>query len=156
MIRKRSVRWINCAFSDPCFQLGHKPSSDWKTAVVTLIYKNKGIKNDVNNYRGISVLPPIAKFFEKILAEQIVNYANEHNIFYSGQHGFRPGHSLETAHHKLLSDINTIWDKKSIAMPLFIEFRKAFNLVNSNLLRTKIQTRLHEKWKLSTADSKTH
>ncbi len=33
--------------------------SDWKTAVATPIYKNKGVKNDVNNYRGISVLPPI-------------------------------------------------------------------------------------------------
>ena len=38
---------------------------DWKSACVTPLYKNKGDKNDVNSYRGISVLPPIAKIFEK-------------------------------------------------------------------------------------------
>jgi len=36
---------------------------EWKTAVVTPIYKNKGDIDDVNNYLGISVLPPLAKVF---------------------------------------------------------------------------------------------
>lgn len=39
---------------------------DCKTAVVTPLYKNKGDKDDMNNYRGISVLPPFAKIFKKI------------------------------------------------------------------------------------------
>ena len=29
---------------------------------------------DVNNYRGISILPPIAKLFEKLIAQQIRMY----------------------------------------------------------------------------------
>ncbi len=111
---------------------------DWKTAVVTPIYKNKGVKADVNSYRGISVLPPVAKLFEKVLAEQIVSYATNHRIFFAGQYGFRPGHSCETALHQLVSDLNTIRDKKSIAMLLFIDFRKAFDLVNSDLLIHKL------------------
>jgi hypothetical protein len=101
--------------------------SEWKSAVVVPIYKNKGSKTDVNSYRGISVLLPVAKLFEKILAEQIVSYLNEHNILATGQHGFRPGHSCETALHQLISDLNTIRDKKLIAMLLFIDFRKAFD-----------------------------
>ncbi|CAF1100896.1 unnamed protein product, partial [Brachionus calyciflorus] len=32
--------------------------NDWKTAIVTPLYKNKGSIDDINNYRGISVLPP--------------------------------------------------------------------------------------------------
>jgi hypothetical protein len=40
--------------------------SEWKSAVVTPIYKNKGLKTDVNSYRGILVLPPVAKLFEKV------------------------------------------------------------------------------------------
>ena len=35
----------------------------WKTAVVFSLYKNNGSMDDMNNYRGISVLPPIAKMF---------------------------------------------------------------------------------------------
>ena len=41
---------------------------DWKAAIVAPLYKNKGASTDLNNYRGISVLSPIAKVFEKILA----------------------------------------------------------------------------------------
>ncbi|CAF1131679.1 unnamed protein product [Brachionus calyciflorus] len=41
--------------------------NDWETAVVTLLYKNKGSTEDLSNYCGISVLPPIAKLFEKLL-----------------------------------------------------------------------------------------
>lgn len=34
--------------------------AEWKTAVVTPLYKNKGEPDDINNYRSLSVLPPIA------------------------------------------------------------------------------------------------
>jgi hypothetical protein len=42
----------------------------------------------MNNYRGISILPPIAKLMEKLLATQIRDYFESNNLFYSGQHGF--------------------------------------------------------------------
>jgi hypothetical protein len=83
-------------------------------------------------------LPPVAKIFEKILASQITIYMNVNKMLFSGQHGFRPGHSCETALHELLSDINTIRDKPAIALLLFIDFRKAFDLVDSDLLIKKL------------------
>jgi hypothetical protein len=33
---------------------------DWKSALVTPSFKNKGKTTDLNNYRGISVLSPMA------------------------------------------------------------------------------------------------
>jgi hypothetical protein len=111
---------------------------EWKSAVVTPIYKNKGSKTDVNSYRGISVLPPVAKLFEKVLAEQIVHHLNLHSILNTWQHGFRPGHSCETVLHQLVSDLNSIRDKRLIAMLLFINFRKAFDLVDSRILIVKM------------------
>ena len=47
-----------------CIDIGKFPI-EWKSAIVTPLYKIKGVKTDLNNYRGISVLPPIAKIFEK-------------------------------------------------------------------------------------------
>ena len=40
--------------------------SEWKTARVSPIFK-KGKKNDPNNYRPISVIPAVAKIFEKVI-----------------------------------------------------------------------------------------
>ena len=77
---------------------------EWKSAVVTPLYKNKGNSSDPYYYRGISVLSPVSKFFEKLLSSQITDYFNNKNLFYSGQHGFRSNRSCKTALHKLLSN----------------------------------------------------
>jgi hypothetical protein len=112
--------------------------SDWKIATVTPLYKKKGSNLDMNNYRGISVLVPFVKLFEKILAEQIVDYFSEQNLLFNGQHGFRANHSCESALHEILSDMNKIRDRGLIGLFLFIDFRKAFDLVNSDLLLHKL------------------
>jgi hypothetical protein len=52
---------------------------DWKSALVTL-FKNKGKTTDLNNYRGISVLAPMAKIFEKVLAIQLTGYFEKNRI----------------------------------------------------------------------------
>ena len=39
--------------------------------MVTALYKSKGDSSDVNNYRGISVLPPLGKIFEKLLSNRL-------------------------------------------------------------------------------------
>ena len=112
---------------------------EWKTALVTPLFKNKGDTTDLNNYRGISVIPPIAKLFEKILATQIKIHLKANEILFIGQHGFRDNHSCETALHELISDLNKTKDKKLISLLLFIDFRKAFDLVDPQLLLHKLQ-----------------
>ena len=72
---------------------------EFKFALVSPLFKNKGSPLDMNNYRGISVLPPIGKLFEKIMTEQMRLYFTINDLFFSGQHGFREAHSCETALH---------------------------------------------------------
>ena len=97
---------------------------------MTPLYKNKGASTDLNNYMGISVLSPIAKVFEKILAFQIANYFEVHNFFTPNQHGFRKIHSCESALHELLSDLNNARNNKLTTLLLFIDFKKAFDTVD--------------------------
>ena len=63
--------------------------------------KRKGDLNDLNDNRGISVLPTIAKIFEKKLAYQIQIFLNANRLLFSGQHGFRSGNLSETDLHEL-------------------------------------------------------
>ena len=67
-----------------------------KIAKVTPIFK-KGDPSSVNNYRPISVLSIINKFFEKILYSRLVNYIEKFNLLYKYQYGFQNNHSTEHA-----------------------------------------------------------
>ena len=60
-----------------CCRLECDIRKEWKLAVVTPLYKNKGAPDDINNYRRISVLPPIAKLFEKLISKQFTKYLND-------------------------------------------------------------------------------
>ena len=53
--------------------------ADWKCAMVSAIYKHDS-KLDLNNYRPISVLPVVSKFFEKVVFDQA--YAFTKTTFY--------------------------------------------------------------------------
>ena len=42
-----------------------------------------GKKNDLNNYRPISLIPTVAKIFEKIVYEQLFSYFSDNNLLTS-------------------------------------------------------------------------
>lgn len=121
-----------------CLISGKIPN-DWKTAVVTPLSKNKGDETDMNNYRSISVLSPIAKVFEKIIYNQIFNYFNSNKLLVDNQHGFRPGRSCETALHGIISQMLKVLSERLIALYLFIDFKKAFDTVDSIILLLKMK-----------------
>ena len=129
---------ITSLFND-CLTSGRIPR-DWKAALVTALYKGKGSdRENINNYRSIAVLPPLAKAFEKIIASQISIYFNINKLFFTGQHGFRTGHSCETALHEIITNMLDVLGKRQIALYLFIDFRKAFDLINPRLLLIKLR-----------------
>ncbi|CAF1084798.1 unnamed protein product [Brachionus calyciflorus] len=129
---------IHCPFSDHHFVVAYVPI-EWKTAVVKPLFKKKGSNDDLNNYRAISILPPIAKLFEKLIHKQILDNLNKSKIILSYQHGFRANHSCESALHEIISEINKIRSKGLIGLLLFIDFKKAFDIVDSRLLLLKLK-----------------
>ena len=64
----------------------------WKKANITPIHK-KGDKNDIVNYRPISVLPLCAKVFEKLIYKSLYNHFEVNSILNTNQSGFRTGDS---------------------------------------------------------------
>ena len=76
----------------------------WKRANITAIYKGKGSKKDVTNYRPISVLPCLTRVFEREIAIQLSHYCMFNNIIPKEQYGFRPKSCCETA---LVSALNS-------------------------------------------------
>jgi hypothetical protein len=65
----------------------------WKTSNITPVYKNKGDKSDVKNYRPISLLCFASKLFEKVIAGQLTVHLQDNHLLYEKQAGFQSGDS---------------------------------------------------------------
>ena len=70
-----------------------KLPADWKTAHVVPIHK-KGKKDDIENYRPISLTSLVVKIFEKCIRDLLIDKCN--SKITSKQHGFLPGRSYTT------------------------------------------------------------
>ena len=72
-----------------------------KIAKVIPLFK-KGDKEDINNYRPISLLSTISKVLEKIMYTRTIKFLTKYEIFSNLQFGFRKKHSTT---HALLTFI---------------------------------------------------
>ena len=101
---------------------------------------HKGKATDVlENYRGLSVLPPMDKMFEQLVGSQINNHFDKNKLLFRGQYGFRTNHSCEAALHEVISRMNRILSSKTIGMFLFVDFKSVFNVVHPFLLLYKLE-----------------
>ena len=112
--------------------------NDWKTAVVTPLFK-KGSTDNPGNYRPISILPILSKLLERHVFNCLYEFLVCHDLLISRQSGFRSKHSCETALHLLVDEwLSSIYNKKIVGV-LFIDFCKAFDMVDHDILLKKLK-----------------
>ena len=111
--------------------------SQLKIAKVFPVFKG-GEKSDPSNFRPISILPTISKIFEKHVNKHLMAYLNKYKLLHKSQSGFRQKHSCQTALVKLVDDRAKCIDNGEMVGALFIDFRKAFDLVDHNILLRKL------------------
>ena len=110
----------------------------WSVALLVPIFK-KGDIDDPGNYRGISLLSCLAKFFYSILNKRLLEYVIRNNILKPNQLGFLPGNRTSDAHIILYNLINKYCHKKSTKIfGCFVDFSKAFDCIPRDILVTKL------------------
>ncbi len=109
-----------------------------KTAKVIPIFK-KGDKQNLNNYRPISLLPVLSKIVEKIMNKQITDKLDEYKLIDENQYGFRTEHSTEDAVVKFIDYIERAKVKNKYVASIHIDVSKAFDSCNHDILKAKLK-----------------
>ena len=121
-----------------CLTTGEIPN-EWKVAYVTPIYKGSGSMADLNNYRPISILPPIAKIFERLMSVRIREFFESNKLLTSNQYSFREGLSCELSLNTMIDGWKQSLDNRKFVISLFLDLSKAFDTIDHSLLLQKLK-----------------
>jgi hypothetical protein len=71
----------------------------WLISKTIPVFKNKGQRKDIENYRPIANLCSTSKIFEKLIQKRILQVQDANNVDFTGtnQHGFKCKHSTSTS-----------------------------------------------------------
>jgi hypothetical protein len=101
----------------------------WKEANVTPLYKNKRDREDLKNYRPVSLLSCIGKVMERCVHNQVFNFFIRNNLLSKYQSAFMPGSSTIRQMLELYHQIQTAMDNSRDMRFIFLDISKAFDKV---------------------------
>ena len=103
----------------------------WLVSKTIPVYKNKGEKKDIENYRPISNLCSSSKIFEKLILKRILDLQTEHNVDLTGlsQHGFKKKRSTLTLSLTIQTIIASALEEDCHALMASIDLTAAFDMV---------------------------
>ena len=127
---------ILCNIINLSFETGYFPTF-FKSARIIPLFKS-GDKSNVQNYRGISILPIFSKIIEKVVHYQVYGYMQGNNLLTNNQFGFRKKLSTSDAITDMTQYVYDSLDLNFTVISIFLDFSKAFDTVNHNILLQKL------------------
>ena len=108
----------------------------WKSAEVVPVPKVDAPMSIQNDLRPISLLPTLAKVFESIVGNWLLSFIEPYldNCQFGCRKSRSTAHALIAIIHTWMSSLDSHGSVRSV----FVDFRKAFDLVDHNILFTKL------------------
>ena len=108
-----------------------------KIANVIPLYKSDDSMS-FNNYRPVSVLCVLSKIFEKIMYNRVAAFLEIFKILHDNQYGFRKKSSTHVALLTFIDKVIEAIEKGEYAIGVFLDFSKAFDTVDHQILLNKL------------------
>jgi hypothetical protein len=130
VIAKPITKMINKTITNYVF-----PDQLKQAQVVALHKKNNTL--DKSNYKSVSILPVISKFFEQTICEQLTEYFNNH--FHPSLSAFRSGYGCHATLLKIIEDSKQALDQNNYIAAVLMDLSRAFDCLPHKLLLLKLE-----------------
>ena len=111
----------------------------WKKGNIVPIHKKES-KNEIKNYRPISLLPIFGKIFEKLIYNSLFQFLKTNKLLVKSQSGFIPGDSCILQLLSITHEIYQSFDHGLETRGIFLDISKAFDRVWHEGLLFKLKT----------------
>jgi hypothetical protein len=128
---------ILCYLINQSFQTGVFPELLKSSVVVPILKKNNVYR--IDNLRPISLLSGLSKIYEKVMKVRLISYLDKIEVLSKNQFGFIKNKSTEDALLNVSDRIYANLNDRNKVTGLFIDFKKAFDLVNHKILLQKLE-----------------
>ena len=121
------------------FNLSYSTGSlpeEWKLANIVPVHE-KDDKNNIGNYRPISLTCIISKLFDKCIRDERL-FRCQH-LLHDNQHGFLPNKSFATQLVPFSHDISLALNTNEMIDVVYFDFAKAFDSVNHDCILEKLK-----------------
>lgn len=112
-----------------------KYPESFKLSYITPIHKAGDVDN-VENYRPISIISTIAKIYDELLYQHLLNKTS--HIITPKQHGFTSGKSTTTNLLEYIEYISANMMNGGQVDSIYMNLAKAFDKIDHNILITKL------------------
>ena len=110
----------------------------WKEAIVKPLHK-KGAKNDLKNYRPVSLLCVSGMILEAVIKEQIQDYLEQTGKLGIFQFGYRKHKSTSTAVNTMICKAKNDMNSGSLTAALMFDMSAAFDTVEKDTVLNKLK-----------------